>query len=396
MCVAKSDDFADSLFSASASDERKYWGFSLASKVLREAPENYIQIVFSSNFMRCLVNQLALPERFLHRVALKVLKAIHSRADAEPWVTHLMVIGLMGSNGVVNFDQATKTKTVEKLMVQSDKGALLLIVSQIEDLIRHPGVKDEQAAESRRQLLADLLLSTARSRKSDEIDITPEEHRSSWITYVFFVFITFAYCVTDYGSNPSPSPPISKTTQTLFRSRISSCLVHLLSTPQGAMLPYTVVGTIRGLEDEDSEQHVLFQADDAVRRSFNTAWKLLDKIHTKATSAKDKKRAYLKAFEVLYSLTIFQIYNGDTDAIVLLDELKACYDSLVKHSSAENDEASELLVEILLSFISKPSLLFRKMVEQVFTTFSSEITGVGLQAMMKVETPCPNALSCTN
>ena len=162
------------------------------------------------------------------------------------------------------------------------------------------------------------------------------------------------------------------------------------------MLPYTVVGTIRGLEDEDSEQHVLFQADDAVRRSFNTAWKLLDKIHTKATSAKDKKRAYLKAFEVLYSLTIFQIYNGDTDAIVLLDELKACYDSLVKHSSAENDEASELLVEILLSFISKPSLLFRKMVEQVFTTFSSEITGVGLQAMMKVETPCPNALSCTN
>lgn len=328
-------------------------------------------------------------------MALKVLKAIHTRAEAEPWVAHYMVAGLIGSNGLVNFDQASKTKTIEKLLVQSSEGALPVIVTQFDSLIRHPGVTDERAAESRRQLLADLLLSTVRSRKPDDTDITPETRISSWIDQVFLVFNKFAYPIFDFDqdTHSSPSPPISKTTQNLLRSRISSCLAHVMSNPQGAHFPYIVVGNIHSLEVEENEQHFLFKADDAVRRDYNRAWKLLDKIHEKAISAKEKKRAYLKAFEVLYSLTMLQIYNGDTDAILLLDELETCYHSLVKHRSAENDEASELLVEVLLSFISKPSVLFRKIAEQVFTTFSSEITAAGLQAMTKVGTTCPCALS---
>jgi DNA polymerase phi len=387
---------ADSLFSASASDERKHWGFSLASKVIRKAPEEFIPSIFSPNFMRCLINQLALPERFLHRVALKVLKAIHSRAEAEPSTTLFLVVGLMGSNGVVNFDQATKTKTIEKLLVQSSVGALQLILSHLGDFIRHPGVKDEKAAESRRQLLADQLLSTVRSRKLEETDMTSEGNCASWIYHVFLIFINFAYPVVHLGPDSSPSPPISKATQSLLRSRISSCLVHLMSTPQGAVFPNIVVSNIHAFADEDSEQHFLFQADDAVRKDFNRAWKMVEKIHTKVTSAKAKKRAYLKAFELLYSLTILQVYNGDTDAILVLDELNTCYDSLVKHSSAENDEASELLVEVLLSFVSKPSVLFRKMAELVFTTFSSEITAPGLEAMIEVLKPLSNTLSYVN
>lgn len=337
--------------------------------------------------MRCLVNQLSLPERFLHRVALKVLKGIHSRADVEPGSALFMIVGLMGSNGMVNFDQATKTKTVEKLLVQSGEEGLQAILCHFEDYIRHPGVQDEKAAESRRQLLADQLLSVVRLRKLDTKYMTPDWHVFSWLDKMFSVFIKFAYAgFGDSRSRPnsSPSPPISETTQSLFKSRISSCLVHLMSTHHGATFPYGVVTGIRALEDEDGELHSLFQADDTVRRNFNRAWKMLEKIHMKAFRANDKKKAHLKAFEVLYSLTILQVYNGDTDAVMVLDELKSCYDSLVKHSSAESDEASELLVEVLLSFVSKPSVLFRRLVEQVFTTFTSEITVAGLQAMIKV------------
>lgn len=384
---------ADSLFSASASDERKHWGFSLASKAIREAPGDLIPDIFSPNFMRCLINQLALPERILHRVAQKVLKAIHSRAEAEPWTTAYLVVGLIRLNGVVNFDQVTKTKTVEKLLVQSSVGALKIILDHMEEVILHPDVKDEKAAESTRQILADQLLSIVRSRKLDEIDLTPEGLRATWVHHVLLIFIKVAYPVFEDSISSFPSPPISKTMQNLLRSRMSSCLVHLLSTPRGVIFPYTVVWSIRALEDGEDPQHFLYQADNAVRRNFDRAFKMLGKIHKKATSAKDKKRAYLRAFEVLYSLTILQVYNGDTDAILVLDELKTCYDSLVKHSSAENDEASELLVEILLSFVSKPSVLFRRLVGLVFTTFSSEISAAGLEAMIKVIIPLPNTLS---
>ena len=339
--------------------------------------------------MRCLINQLCLPERALHRLAQKLLRCFHGRAEAEPGTASIIVLGLMGDNGVTNFDQRTRTKTVEKLMIQSSAIGLMFTVSWFERLIRHPRVDEEKAGESQRQILADQLLTLVRSRHTDDVDLTPEDHEFTWPDMVLYVFSKFGYFIVgDMHEKPntSPSPPVSEATRSLLRSRLTSCLVHLMSKPQGAIFPYSAVHTIKvfGEDDGDGGTQPLFQADDKVRRKLKHAWKLLDKIHAKVASTKDRKRAYLQAFDVLYSLTILQIYNGDADAVLVLDELKTCYDSLVKHST-DSDEASELLVEVLLSFASKPSALFRKLAEQVFTTFASEINAAGLQAMVKVK-----------
>jgi DNA polymerase phi len=85
-------------------------------------------------------------------------------------------------------------------------------------------------------------------------------------------------------------------------------------------------------------------------------------------------------------MTILQIYNGDGDAVSMLDELKFCYSKFLgnKKSDEEASDASDTLVEILLSFASKPSQLFRRMSEQVFGAFADQVTADGLQSLISV------------
>lgn len=71
----------------------------------------------------------------------------------------------------------------------------------------------------------------------------------------------------------------------------------------------------------------------------------------------------------------------------MLDELAFCYSKFWgdKISKKEDrSDASNALVEILLSFASKPSKLFRRMSEQVFGVFADQITADGLQSLISV------------
>ena len=94
----------------------------------------------------------------------------------------------------------------------------------------------------------------------------------------------------------------------------------------------------------------------------------------------------LESFKLLYSLTILQGYEGDQDAIELVDELKSCYDGLLKKKRAgpDADDASGAMVEILLSFASKPSQMFRKMGQSVFGAFTSHLGPGGLHSLIDV------------
>jgi DNA polymerase phi len=81
------------------------------------------------------------------------------------------------------------------------------------------------------------------------------------------------------------------------------------------------------------------------------------------------------------------VYNGDPDAIELLDELEGCYNELRKRTRSggvEDMAASETLVEILLSFLSKPSKLFARMSEQVFESLSDQMTPGSLEILLNV------------
>lgn len=396
------------LFAAASSDERKYWGFLLFIKVLNEAPQNFASLVFTKNLVRCLMNQLAVEDRYLHRMAVKAAKSIQSRVSKEPEFAAPAVSGLMGPTGSVTFDQITKTKTVEKIVTEAGPDALKQIVSLFERLIAVPGSDDEKSAASSRQHLAGLLVSIVRSRasaanaSSDGFDAVIED--------ILFVFVRFAYFM-DKGdpkqNRPAPEPALVQATQELFRNRINSCLSSLISTRKDpAALPYAVVRKIRDAAKSGEFGTFIIETDDIVRESVEGAYKSLKKLSKvcpglrmlqsswankeQEKHSEKKESSGVQAFKLLYSMTILQVYNGDGDAVSMLDELGFCYSKFLGDKKSEKEDtsdASDALVEILLSFASKPSQLFRRMSEQVFTVFADQVTADGLESLISVSAP---------
>lgn len=72
--------------------------------------------LFSQNLMRCLINHASNEDRFLHRAAEKSLKIIQQTVEAHPYNAATIILGLVSGHGVYNFDQVTKTKTIEKIL----------------------------------------------------------------------------------------------------------------------------------------------------------------------------------------------------------------------------------------------------------------------------------------
>ncbi|KAI9824886.1 MAG: DNA-directed DNA polymerase [Thelocarpon impressellum] len=102
-------------------------------------------------------------------------------------------------------------------------------------------------------------------------------------------------------------------------------------------------------------------------------------------SSKKSRRAQIQAFKLLYSLVVFQIYDGFEDGLSVLSEIDHCFEKyFAEKNGATPDASSEVLVEVLLSLVSRTSALLRKLSHQVFTAFAREISKEGLQLLLDV------------
>lgn len=380
-------------------------------KVLNDGPKEIASLTFTKNLMRCLVNQLAAEDRFLHRSAVRAAKSIQARTSREPEFSNTALRGLMGPNGAINFDQVTKTKTVEKIISDVPPAALNQLMPFFESLIVNPDADDEKTATARRQQLANIFQTITRSQvtatkddESEDLDLAIENVLSVLARYTYFT-------PSEYSAAIQPQPPISDTTKDFFRNKVMSCLnIAIANRKNAATLAYRLVHNIRDMEDSEEYGKFIIEMGDSVNESTKNSFKILSRLNRKVpfsflspflpfypranrnfqSKHGDKtENPTVQALKLLYSLTILQVYNGDADSVSMLDELKLCYDKFVSHkkSGQDDDEASDTLVEIILSFASKQSQLFRRMSEQVFGAFASRVTATGLDSLISVCVP---------
>ncbi|KAF2808043.1 uncharacterized protein BDZ99DRAFT_536019 [Mytilinidion resinicola] len=390
----------ENLFSASASLERKSWGFQLLNNMLLTAPEWVLPSLFSPNLMRSLINHRSKEDRFLHNATMSPLKAMQTRVEAEPGLAAPFVIALTSKNGNIRFDQLTKTKTVEGLLLLADDDALSKIVQHFNALIIRPEDESDSAAESYRRVIADMLSSLVKGYKGYDApaDILGSANKKSWLRDLLDHFVEFGYFVPkeSEADETAPSPPISTSNRTTFRDRISSCLAHLVAlrqdsksqkrTPSGRLVsfPYLVASGIRTRARSSKTLNLVFEADDEVLDTVKKAHKHLKTIESQQSSSEAGKSATNDAFILLYSLTILQVYNGDSDAVSILSELDVCYTAISGKTDSDSESSFDLLLELLLSFLAKPSTLLRKLAEQVFTTFTASVTRDSLGSLIDI------------
>ena len=372
----------DNLFAAASSEERKYWGFQLFQRMITNAPMHLIPYIFSENFMRCLTNQLASPERYLHRTAERAKSTVLARARSTPNVRPLILTALLaGPYGDLHFDRMTKTKTVESLLAHIDDSTLKHMIPIYDELILRPGVQDDKAATSTRTTVADQLLFAVRNLPAEDTEHDAEPlSLVGVVPMVLTLLVKYAYFdLNDVpeGQTNKPSPPISQASRSVFRSRISSCLTHFTAQSKDpGLVPYHLMLVIRS-QEEKCESGGLLLVDDTVREVIKTTFKRMKEMTLEIAKTPENfsRGKYLRSLRLLYSLTFLQVYNEDAEAVTMLEEL----------NDIENvQEGSATLVEVLLSFSSKPSQLFRRLTQQVFAACASFIDEVGLQSMFKV------------
>ena len=239
--------------------------------------------IFTKNLVRCMMNQLAVEDRYLHRMAIKASKAIQARVAKEPRFAATAVRGLMGTGGAVNFDQATKTKTIEKIVADADQDALRELVPMFEQLMWRPGVSDEKVAASNRQYIAGLLLSIVRAKASTGQGDVEEDYQVI-IEQILSIFVRSAYLMDDGTKSTAAEPAFSQATQELLRNRINSSLNSLLASQKyAAAIPYAVVKQIRDGAKSGEHGKFIINMDDKLQDSVKTAFKSLKKLSSKVS-----------------------------------------------------------------------------------------------------------------
>jgi DNA polymerase phi len=248
-------------------------------------PESALPALFSPNLMRTLINQSKKDDRFLHSAALAALQLVQSKVQQEPTSALPIFIALTSKNGSIDFDKITKTKTLEQILLSADDAALRKIVRHLNSLILRPESEDQTAADSRRQVIADLLLNTIKHYKHYEEILDDIAEQDGWLRKMLEVFVEYAYFVPSQSAKTSkvPLPPLGARSRQMFQERLSSCLTKLLDIDVGSRSTFAlmIVGMIRAKSESSKSLDLAFKADESVTKTLEKACKTLDVITKK-------------------------------------------------------------------------------------------------------------------
>ncbi|KAH8727874.1 hypothetical protein GQ44DRAFT_769933 [Phaeosphaeriaceae sp. PMI808] len=380
------DTVDNNLFTSTSSHERKAWGFKLLSGMISSVPNVAIPALFSPNLMRTLINQSKKEDRFLHSAALAALYSVQSKVQQDPTSASAVFIALISKNGSIDFDKITKTKTLEHILLNADDYALKKIVRHLNTLILRPESDDQAVADSRRQIIADLLLNTVKHYKRYEEFSSDTAKQDNWLRKTLEILVEYAYMVPSPSVKTSkvPLPLLSERCRQLFQERLSSCLTRLLGLDgcPRSTFALMVVDMIQTKSTSSKSSQLAFKADDSVTKTIEKASQTLHAISSKGSIAGNKMAT--EGFVLLYSLTLLQVYNGESDAVMMLDDLDVSRKAMHKKAKDSAGRGSDVFVEIILSFLGNPRTLFRKIGEETLSIFASEISSEGLSLLTDI------------
>ncbi|KAG5437856.1 hypothetical protein PCANB_000571 [Pneumocystis canis] len=359
----------ESLFSAASSLEKKFRGFQIFNLTLPQIEISNISFMFSKNFMRCFINHLSNEDRYLNKISNKVLSCIISVANIRKKAILPMIRSLLGPLGALNFDKITKTKLIESLIISADEDGLWDILQLLKTMTCSPYLNDIKNIDQKRQISIDIMLNILRNKKCKK--------NNKWIKEYINFFLIYGYFEP---KSKKFEHSFSTNTRIVLRSRLLSSLAYLnvqneLNTrlcknlQEQIFWPTIVIKSIISLSKSE-KYNLLIDMDSETLEIKNKSIKIFKKILKKKLSSEEKDVQELFAFELLYSLSILQLYNCDPEASSVLQELGICYNNFFKKKNESEclENTIEILTDILLGFLSKNSILLRKLVEQVLKT----------------------------
>lgn len=244
--------------------------------------------------MRTVINQSKKDDRFLHTAALAALRSVQLRVEQDSSSALPVVIALTTNHGNADFDRTTRTKTLEQVLLSADDSSLKKIVRHLKSVILRPETEEQSVADSRRQIIADLLIGTVKQfKRYDDLsdDVFEGDH---WLRSILDLLVEYAYFIPskDVKTSKVPLPPISEASRAMFQERLSSCLTRLLSVEVGSRSSFAsmIMAILRAKKASTKTFESVFKAEPNVMETVEKAFDTLDKISKKVTRTRSKHR----------------------------------------------------------------------------------------------------------
>jgi DNA polymerase phi len=286
------------------------------------------------------------------------LSTIHAACETRPEIAVTVYKSLVEYS--TKFDRLSKSKTVESLLSVPQEATLSGIITFLTNKIISPG----ETADVERRWYADQLSILLRQHMQSSLLF--EKSLQFLCRYGFFIHST-----------------LSKKDQEMLCEKLFSLLALRISD-SSEVWPSLAVLEIEKLEKEHKK---VIKLDSKIKKICKAGIKRMKKLRSNVPPPsknldqvadvqriKGKATEQARGLEILFSLTLLQLYNGDPEAVSVLQELER----------VKVEENSGLLVEIILGFLAKPSVLLRKLSEQVFAAFAGGLTSDGLKLLLDV------------
>ena len=338
--------------------------------------------IFTKNFMKCFSNQLAIEDRFLHQMAVRTSGLIVERVKKAHGVAVNIVAGLvMPPSGFLGHDRTLKpwVKLVRDVSQYIPKHDLHRVLIMYKHIILQKDEIGTQHFEASRRIALDFVFELFEHYIRFGLK-SPNDANSdmAFLHELLILFVELGYRNGEDFTHQSTLPS-SQRTQREARARLASCLSRLLSTTSDpSTYPIFVVQAIHSYATE-TDKSMGTPKGDATLQAVHKKIRELEKDHGNMVTT----------FKLLFSLTMLEVYNGDADAREMLVEIESYYEDTHKSSPISKavsgtSQGSPGLIDFILSFLAKPSQLFRRVSNQVFTTCVSNITHEGMQSMLEI------------
>ncbi|KAI9274442.1 DNA polymerase phi-domain-containing protein [Phascolomyces articulosus] len=401
------------LFDNGASQGRKYWGFKLVQRVLRRVSSDQMSVIFTPNFMRCFINSLSSGDRYLNKVASHTANVIQDAAKENKEAGFALVTQLVGNQGRQDFDRLTRTRTVENILKTMDAEGIKSYLNYLAQIFIEQS-DASQANGPRAWVLKQLTFLVKNNAIPKEED---------WLLSVVQFLMVYAFFDIKKSSSKKsffegyrkPATPLSEATLDQCKESFQTVLMALEKMPPLAKVKELGVSSLRSrrlngtMNDGELWVYRVYEAQQKLikdknlqartvlskesQASLKKAIELMESLRKKL-KADDKYDSVERGFELLFLHMILHFMIDEEETESVLAELFECYNKITstpKKSSAkgkkgkkakateEEDEDVEpepidVIVDILVSFMTNSSPMLKNLAEQVFEMFSHKVT----------------------
>jgi DNA polymerase phi len=326
---------------------------------------------------------------------------------------------LLGKNGHQHFDRITKTKTVENLLTTMDATNIKSYLEYLAHTFTKSNADDTTSREWALNQMS-LLITSAKIPKEE-----------SWVTDLVKFLMTFAFFEVKTSEKKStylsgthiPSPALTFPNIKHCQDRFQDVLVALSKLPPsekvkdnavlksrklngftnaGELWAYQVYEIYKGLQKNKKLVSLVTPSEKAVTATKKAMAIVAD---LRAKIAKMDKAivndSVERGFEILFLNLVLHSLINESEGVSVLMELTDCYEkTFAKKTKAkkgkkgakkqeEEEEEEQLdpidvIVDILVSFLTNESPVLKSLAEQVFEIFSHKLTKQSLEMLLNI------------